>query len=181
MLANYGPFPFFIIPFVLLFILELILLFAWVQFYFRNGIPLVSKSYATKQMLKLGPFVDRLEEALTGSYFRPKIVIKQFNDEEFGFRNAFTSRYLTSGIIRIEPSNGRITIKGHLPWIYPLLILVGATASIVFTQTYIFFGNLLVTILSIFIQWRITLGIEKIMHDTLKNEGLILDDPFKAN
>lgn len=175
-MLNHNLFPFIVIPLAFIFILELIFSFAWVPFYFRNGISLVSKSYPTILMLNLPPFVDRLEQALKGSMFRPTIVIKQFNNKEFGFRNAFTSRNLASGIIRIEPSNGRITIIGHLSWVYLLLILFGAANSIIFAQLSIFLGYLFIGGLGIFFQWRITLAVEKIIHDTLQNEGLILND-----
>lgn len=178
MLNNVDYFPFLVVPLVLLMILEQIFAMAWVPFYFRVGIPLVSKSYRTPLMFELGPHKAVLEHALQRGWFRPQIVFKSFNKDEFGFRNTFTSRSQVNGIVRVEPSNGRLTITGNLSWSFLMLILFGALSSIIFAQPWTFAGFLFIAGIGAFFQWRMTLAIEKIIHDTLKNEGLILDDPF---
>ena len=84
-------------------------------------------------------------------------------------------------MIRVEPSNGRLTITGHLYWAFIIIILFGALTSIIDVQPFVFIGFLFIAGLSIFIQWLITKAVINSIHETLKNEGLILDDPFASN
>jgi len=174
-------FPFLFIPFFLAMILELIFSLAWVQFYYRNGIPLVKKSCRIPLMFDLTPHVGTLQSSLKRGFFRPAITIKPFSQNEFGFRNTFTSRSQVNGMIRVEPSNGRLTITGHLYWAFIIMILFGALTSIVVAQPFVFIGFLFIAGLSIFFQWLITKAVINSIHETLKKEGLIVDDPFASN
>jgi len=181
LLNNIELFPFLVVPLVLLMILELIFSMAWVPFYFRSGIPLISKSYRTPLDFELSPHKSTLENALKRGWFRPQIVFKQFSKDEFGFRNTFSSRSQVIGMIRVEPSNGRLTITGYLSWAFVVLILFGAIVSISWTQPWAFLGFLFIAGIGIFLQRLMSIAVEKIMYQTLKNERLILDDPYQLN
>ena len=174
-------FPFFMIPLLLIIILELIFSLAWVPFYFRNGIPLVRKSYRIPLMFELSPHVGALEKALKRSFFRPEVKIKSFSSSEFGFRNAFTSRSQVNGLIRVEQNNGRLTITGYLSWAFIMLILFGALTSIFFAQPWTFLGFLFIAGLGAFFQWLVTNSVQTILYKTLQTEGLILDDSFEIS
>jgi len=86
-----------------------------------------------------------------------------------------------NGLIRVEASNGRLIITGHIYWASILMVLFGAVLSITSTQVFIFIGFGFIAGLSIFFQWLMTRAIINAMQETLKNEGLILDDPFATN
>lgn len=163
---------------MILFLIELIFIILWVPPYFRNGISFPPKSYRIPLMFDLEPHVEMLENALIKGSFRPPVVFKPFNKNEFGFRNKLTSQTLFCGIICLESNNGRIRVAGKLPMMYPLLIMMGIILAIIGTHLYIFSGYILFGSVSIFIQWRNIIAFQKFIFDTLKNEGLILDDTF---
>ncbi|MCA9931581.1 MAG: hypothetical protein KC419_24020 [Anaerolineales bacterium] len=176
---NFEDFsPFLMIPLFLLLILETIFSLAWVKFYYRNGIPLVKRSYRIPLMFDLTPHVNTLENALKRGVFRPAITIKPFGSNEFAFRNRFTSRNQVNGIIRVESSNGRITITGHIYWAFLIMLVFGIYVSFAIGNGLPFFGFLFIGGLGLFFQWLMTNSIINIMYDTMQKEGLLLDDPF---
>jgi len=72
-------------------------------------------------MPDLAAKIPELEQKLKRSMWRPAIVFRALNEHEIAFRNNFGSRNAMSGLIRLEPSQGRIRISGNLYWMFFML------------------------------------------------------------
>ena len=96
----------------------------WLPAYFRYGIPLFRQEYPLTTMPDLAAAIPELEQKLKRSAWRPAIVFRVLDRNEIAFRSSFGSKNTMSGLIRLEPSQGRMQISGHLYWTLLLIPLV---------------------------------------------------------
>jgi hypothetical protein len=99
----------------------------WLPAYYRYGIPLFRKEYPLTTMPNLAAKIPELEQKLKRSAWRPAVVFRELDKNEIAFRNSFGSKNPLSGLVRLEPSQGRMRISGHLHWTFfltPLLFFV---------------------------------------------------------
>lgn len=99
----------------------------WIPAYYQVAIPLFRKEYPLTTMPDLVANIPELEQKLKRSAWRPSIVFRALNPNEIAFRNKFGTRNAMSGLVRLEPNQGRMRISGHLYWTFfltPLLFLM---------------------------------------------------------
>ncbi len=117
-------FPVMIITIVALSLGELLISALWLPAYFRYRLPLFRKEYPLTTMPDVAAIIPELEQKLKRSLGRPAIVFRALNANEIAFRNNFGSRNAMSGLIRLQPDQGRMCISGHLYWSFFLLPLI---------------------------------------------------------
>lgn len=106
---------------------EMVISSMWLPAYYQYAIPLFRKEYPLTMMPDLAAQIPELEQKLKRSAWRPSIVFRALNANEIAFRNKFGTRNAMSGLIRLEPNQGRMRISGHLYWTFfltPILFLV---------------------------------------------------------
>jgi hypothetical protein len=119
---DYFPFLFVMVAaLVVLSFGEMAISGMWLPAYFRYGIPLFRQEYPLAAMPDLAAKIPELEQRLKRSMWRPAIVFRALNANEIAFRNNFGSRNAMSGLIRLEPNQGRMRISGNLYWTYLLI------------------------------------------------------------
>lgn len=99
----------------------------WWPAYYQYAIPLFRKEYPLTTMPDLASKIPELEQKLKRSMWRPSIVFRALDGGDIAFRNNFGSRNAMSGLIRLEPNQGKMRISGHLYWTFfltPLLFFV---------------------------------------------------------
>lgn len=99
----------------------------WLPAYYRFAIPLFRKEYSLTTMPDLAARIPELEQKLKRSAWRPSIVFRALDGNDIAFRNKFGTRNAMSGLIRLEPNQGRMRVSGHLYWTFfltPLLFFM---------------------------------------------------------
>ncbi|MBE2223871.1 MAG: hypothetical protein IAF02_20190 [Anaerolineae bacterium] len=114
-------FPVMIMIVVILSLGEMVISGMWLPAYYRYSIPLFRKEYPLTMMPDLAAKIPELEQKLKRSMGRRAIVFRALNANEIAFRNNFGSRNAMSGLIRLQPDQGRMRISGNLYWTFFLL------------------------------------------------------------
>lgn len=119
--------PAFVVLIVIASLAEMAISGMWLPAYYRYSIPLFRKEYSLTAMPDLAAKIPELEQKLKRSMWRPSIVFRALEGGDVAFRNNFGSRNAMSGLIRLEPNQGRMRISGNMYWTFfltPLLFFV---------------------------------------------------------
>jgi hypothetical protein len=126
----------------------------WLPAYYQYAIPLFRKEYPLMTVPDLAAQIPELEQKLKRSAWRPSIVFRALNANEIAFRNKFGNRNAMSGLIRLEPNQGRMRISGHLYWTFFLMPILFLVMMFVFP----FSGFFLLFMLAVFVM---TFGMQR--------------------
>lgn len=100
---------------------EMVISGLWLPAYYRYSIPLFRKEYPLTTMPDLAGKIPELEQKLKRSMWRPAIVFRALDSGDIAFRNKFGTRNAMSGLVRLEPNQGRMRISGNLYWTFLLM------------------------------------------------------------
>jgi len=126
----------------------------WLPAYYRYAIPLFRKEYPLPTMPDLAAKIPELEQQLKRSAWRPSIVFRALDGNDIAFRNNFGSRNAMSGLIRLDPSQSRMRISGHIYWTFFLTPLMFMMMVVIFPMSFFVLIFLLAIFVMVFgMQW----------------------------
>ncbi len=129
---GYTYSPWFTGVLVIISIGEMMISGFWLPIYYQYGVPLFRKEYSLMTMPDLAAKIPELEQKLKRSFWRPSVVFRVLNKNEIAFRNNFGSKNPLSGLIRLDPNQGRMYVTGHLYWtllLFPFMFVLISISS----------------------------------------------------
>jgi hypothetical protein len=116
--------------FVIIFLAErFILFFSWLPAYFRESLPLLSRSYVLASEQPLASCLPHLERRFQANFWHPSISFQPLQTNECAFKaNRFEPRFhrhsTLYGTLHFDPKAQILTITFNWPWSLLLFLII---------------------------------------------------------